>query len=400
MENDYQDIFISYRRSDGFAFAEGLANALKAQGFSVFFDKKSIGGGTVFPSAIGNAMDHAREVILVITPDYFDIEKGEKARIRQPSDWARKELARALKKGDAGIFPVLIGCELPRKEQLPNGIKRIISYNFIPYNPAFDTYDVIIGKLIPLFHVETCENAKIGVITKQLATVDVHDARQFNVACKSIIDHLENEHGRNALIHILEAERNGSKIYPVHYRYIVFYTLFSYYRRMHRLLKLLELVEGQGEDFSDFAFTQYVYMEYYQTKFKLETDPEKIPGHILSALKCAKKAVAMLPENNGVLHSFCLAVAVAGENGVEIDQADVGQAMELIDRIIGKAPDYALYYCTKARLQANLGEYESALINLKLAQNLELPVHNDWILRIADYYRQEIIIRLRMNGPG
>ena len=102
----------------------------------------------------------------------------------------------------------------------------------------------------------------------------------------------------------------------------------------------------------------------------------------------------MLPKNNGVLHCYALSIALAAENGIQINHVDYSRAVETIKQIIANDPTYALYYCTYARLLAYAGKYQEALVNLKRAQALEKPTHNDWILRISDYRKYELIVRL------
>ena len=61
-------------------------------------------------------------------------------------------------------------------------------------------------------------------------------------------------------------------------------------------------------------------------------------------------------------------------------------------------PDYARYYSTKARLLSLKGEVREALVNIRYAQTLETPRQQDWMLRVAGYYRDECLIRLRASS--
>lgn len=397
MSNVHADIFISYRRSDGAAFAEGLANELKLRGYRVFFDKKNITPGSDFPKNIEEAIIHAREIFLIATPAYFGVGADKRVRIKEGDDWVRKELKIAMKQESLNMFPILVDCLPPTREELPKGLKRVATLNFTFYNKAFDTYERIINHLSLGFSSKTQENAIIGKVSSMLSEVDVNDNRQFNLVCKAIINHLEDEHGLNALKHILEVRNDNDYLYPKNYRYVVLYTMFSYYRRMHWAMKLLHLVENYGNDFIEYSFTNYIFVEYYQIKFKLERVPCNIPKHLQKSLYYAKEAVRCLPDNNGIIHSFCLVVAVAGENEFLVSENDQDQAMRYINLIIDKDPEYGLYYCTRARLLANKGAYKEALIDLKIAQTMEHPNHNDWILRIAEYNKIETIIRIKMN---
>lgn len=395
------DIFISYHREDGAEFAEGLANALRTQGYKVFFDKNSLDHGVTFPKMIRDAIQNAREFICIITNSYLGPDAQGRRRIEAGNDWVRKELAAALKTHTLTMLPIIVGCQPPDRTQLPRGLKRLASINCIRYDRSFDTYVKITDRLKEHFSEQTNENALVGRISSELNQVDINDYLQFNIACKEIIHHLTDKHGERALLHILSHTKSEDQyFYPTDYRYIVFYTVFSYYRRMHMALQLIELVETYAQEFSHLAFTHYVYVEYHLTKFKLSIDRENEVYHISQALLFSKKAVAALPDNNGIIHSFCLCICYATENHVAIGLEDYHEALSSIRIIIERDLSYALYHCTLARLLAHNGNYKEALVQLRIAQTLEQPSHDDWILRISNYRKFETAILCRMYASG
>lgn len=393
---DHYDIFISYRREDGAEFAEGLALALKSKGYRVFFDKNNIKVGTDFPRYISSAVKSCREFIAIVTPSYCGRDMSGHIRIHNENDWVCKEIELALSREQVTLFSLAIDCHPPRKESLPAQIASFADKNFIVYDRSFDTYERLIDRIELHFSEETKENAIIGAVSDKLAHVEVNDAKMFNVICKDITKFLDNTRGERILQHIIEKkDSNGQYYYDQNYRYVVFYTLFSSYRRTHQTFALLSLVETFGSEFIEYPFTQYVYVEYWHTKFNLETDEIACQQHLLNAIVYARRAIERLPENNGILHSFSLSVAMAEENGLKTTEKDFSLAVELIHRIMKATPDYAMYYCTYARLLACRQDYSKALANLKLAQALEKPGHPDWILRISQYQKHEVIIRFK-----
>lgn len=393
METKY-DVFISYRRDDGAEFAEGLGMALSIKGYRVFFDKSNLQFGGNFPDELSTAVRECREFISVVTPSYCGKTRSGRCRILEENDWVHEEIRIALSNKHTQLFPIAIDCDPPQPISLPPDIAAFAEKRFVDYNRGFDTYELIVERLLPSFSEATKENAAIGMISELLEAVNVHDDKQFNVVCKDISRFLDDTLGEKALRHILSTKESDYYVYERDYRYAVFYTLFSSFRRNHQAVKLIDLVEQYGDEFTEYSFTQYVYVEYYHVLYQLEVDKEKCNHHLLTALSYAEKAIEMLPQNNGILHCYALSIALAEENSLPISSADKERAFHIIKKIISADPNYALYYCTYARLLANAGKCQEALLNLKRAQALEKPTHKDWVLRISDYRRYELLVRL------
>ena len=108
-------IFISYRRQDGFYPAYLLYKELIGQNFTVFFDLKSLRTG-VFPDIIRQNIADCTDFILIVSPSTFS------ERIFQPDDWVRKELGFALKL-NKNVVPVFVNGSIP--DRLPDDIAGI-----------------------------------------------------------------------------------------------------------------------------------------------------------------------------------------------------------------------------------------------------------------------------------
>ncbi len=394
---DY-DIFISYRREDGAEFAEGLANSLRSDGYAVFFDKENLTDGKDFPYELKKAINDANEFIMIVSPSYFGLDKKGEARIQRKMDWVCREIEVALSDNSKNFFPIIIDCNPPSKASLPHKIRRIADKNFIRYDRSYDTFEKIRARIQEGFKETTKENALIGVISAELKTVDVNDNGQFNIACKSIINRIQNEKDKKALLHILGSKTASGKrhMYKRDYRFVVFYTLFTYFRRMHEARHLVAFVEKYGNDFKNYAFFDYVMVQYNHTMFALHSGQSREEKRLKDAIRFARRANKKLPDNNGIIHSYPYAVAMALENGVIVSQNDIKEALKKVDLIIDRDPNYGgMYYSTKARILGQTGDYEEALDCLKLAQELERPNHEDWILRIASYQKYEVLIRIK-----
>ncbi|SHG04573.1 hypothetical protein [Ornithinibacillus halophilus] len=70
---------------------------------------------------------------------------------------------------------------------------------------------------------------------------------------------------------------------------------------------------------------------------------------------------------------------------MNIDQEDIDNANSYIETVLLLRNDYAMFFCTKARLQAQNGQYEEAKKNVSHAIDIENPQSNDYAMRISDY---------------
>lgn len=393
MDNKIYDIFLSYRREDGAEFCEGLANELIKQGFSVFFDKKALRGGCDFPNHIRLAVENCSEFILIASKSYFGINKNNEIRISNDDDWCAKELELALKNNKINVFPILIDTKPPDKKNLPLKIEKVLDINFINYDRSIDTYDKIVDRINKGFHSSTIENAIVGHIINKINNVQANNLIEFNIACKEVMKLLNSKNDENALIHILQNKVNNKFLYDDDKRFIAFYTLFSYYRRIRQTLKMIKLIE-ENVGFSKYLFYDYVLTEYNVSKFNLSDNKNDEYKFLTMALKHSKLALKNISGNNGIIHSFCLTVVLLLENKFKVDDEIVNDAVDLINEIIKNDSDYAKYYSTKARLFAQLKQYDEALMNIRYAETLESAESKDWIMRISEYYKIETLINI------
>ena len=84
------DIFLSYRRKDGESVAYLLYKDLVKNGYSVFFDHKSLGQGD-FRSEIEEQIQNAKSVLLILSESSFS------QKIYDENDVYRNEIKYALK---------------------------------------------------------------------------------------------------------------------------------------------------------------------------------------------------------------------------------------------------------------------------------------------------------------
>jgi len=143
-------IFISYRRDDTQFQTDILYNELIERGVSkkdIFKDIESIGLGVNFDDAIDNALAQSEVVLVVIGNAWFN-EKN-KARLHNPEDFVRREIAKALAIEGKVVVPVLFDTQMPPTEELPEDLKPIWRRNAIEISRKYleNDMDELVQKL-------------------------------------------------------------------------------------------------------------------------------------------------------------------------------------------------------------------------------------------------------------
>ncbi|MBQ6265977.1 MAG: TIR domain-containing protein [Clostridia bacterium] len=129
MDEQYFDIFISYRRDKSADLARLTLEKLKAQGYSAFLDVDSLREGD-YEEKLYNTIDHCKDFIVVLPPNGLD-------RCIDEEDWVRKEIKRALDK-KKNIIPFMMdGFKMPAEEDLPKDISKISKKNGVSYNHEY-----------------------------------------------------------------------------------------------------------------------------------------------------------------------------------------------------------------------------------------------------------------------
>ncbi len=124
-------IFISYRRADAAGYARAVYDAL-AQRFGaerVFMDVDDIGAGQAFDAALAQAVVAAQVLLVLIGPRWRGEREGQAARILEPGDFVRLEVAAGLAQG-ATVIPLLLdGATMPTEAQLPADLQALARRN-------------------------------------------------------------------------------------------------------------------------------------------------------------------------------------------------------------------------------------------------------------------------------
>jgi hypothetical protein len=121
-------VFISYRRKDTDGHAGRLAEDLRVRygEEQIFIDVDSIGGGVDFEQRIEHALDASDVAFVLIGDEWLGRRAGAAARIQEPGDWVRREVATVLRRPDVTVVPVLVeGAPLPTAADLPPDLERL-----------------------------------------------------------------------------------------------------------------------------------------------------------------------------------------------------------------------------------------------------------------------------------
>lgn len=131
---DIFDVFISFKNDgEGKYFAEKISNALKEQGFSVYYNPHEQKAGS-FPTILRDTIKNCRDFLLVLSQACLDqLMRHEKV------DWVREEIIIAQKNGK-NIVPILTpGVTMPKdNDDMPKDLKFLPHENAINVSDPFD----------------------------------------------------------------------------------------------------------------------------------------------------------------------------------------------------------------------------------------------------------------------
>ena len=125
------EIFISYRREGGAPHALSISQYLEKEfGRENVFVDVDMRAGAKFPEVLARQLSECKVLLALIGPDWLS------ARLDDPDDWVRIEIAAALKR-DITIIRVLVGgAELPKRAALPEDIRALLDHQVVTVSSA------------------------------------------------------------------------------------------------------------------------------------------------------------------------------------------------------------------------------------------------------------------------
>jgi hypothetical protein len=137
-------VFLSYRREDTAFPAAWLYERLVGRfgPKEVFKDVDSIDLGDDFAEAISTAVGSCDVLLAMIGREWATItDAGGHRRLDDPNDFVRLEVETALQR-DVRVIPILVqGATLPRAEQLPVSLRKLVRRQALELSPNQFEYD-------------------------------------------------------------------------------------------------------------------------------------------------------------------------------------------------------------------------------------------------------------------
>jgi TIR domain len=139
-------IFVNYRREDTAGHAGRLYDAL-AERFGddhVFMDVDAIDPGEDFTQVVHESVGSCDVLLALIGPRWMTAADREgRRRLDNASDWVRVEIQTALDRADTRVIPTLVqGAEMPRSNDLPEGLKKLSHRNAVRLSDTGWRHDV------------------------------------------------------------------------------------------------------------------------------------------------------------------------------------------------------------------------------------------------------------------
>ncbi len=393
---DRKTIFISYRREDNNGAAREIAKILESNGFSVFFDKGSIKPAEKFPAVIENAVRDAIDVILVVSRSYFGRDSKGDIRIFENGDWCYKELSLAVEL-DKHIIPIVLDPAFfhidqksltDRTTEKYERIKTIFDLNYLEFSRG-EKAESFLPEISKALSRETIEDSRKNLYIDKLTRIaHKQDQEKYNIDLRDLVLGCSESVIDKYFYPIFDAPND---IEPA-VRFAAYYAVYTFYRRMSYQSKLCSLVEKYSGCFTDFPFNQVTLSQYHL--YRYEND-HALADELDKAIEHARSAKELLRSNSGVQVTFAELIAIGSEEDPAKYADHVEDAIESIHIAMGMNPGYAKHYYILGMLESLAGRFDSGIMNIRKAVDLENTESKDAYIRIVNYYDSIHSIKLR-----
>lgn len=370
------DVFISYRREDGLMHAHLLSEKLTKFGCRVFFDKKDIPPGNDFDMIIKKHLEECNDVILIVTKFYFGMEdSNHQLRIKQDSDWVRKEIALALSQNKT-IIPILFnGVPLPNDSDIPDDIRAVLKKQYITVSND-DDWDFSLNKIKNSLSQNTQTHMKFGEYVRIFNTIAQNKKNHFTDEIKNVCKNLNEEKIHKQLTPLLNSDESND------IKFLAYYTIFTFYRRREEKSKIYNFIEKYSSYFEGYPFNNIVLSQYY--KFKYDENIDDFES-LDKAICFANEARNKIQNNYGVYITYSELVAIGLENNYLRYRKHIQEAIQSIDKANQLNKDYPKNHYIHGKLLAFSGDYINGVNLIKRAIDLEDRERTDSFIRILQY---------------
>ncbi len=204
------------------------------------------------------------------------------------------------------------------------------------------------------------------------------------------ISQFANSHSSSDAIEVFKELMDKSS----EYAYDAFFCLATIHRHVRDFTKLWELI-SEAEERSDLCN----HVSFSHIKIMYETHSESLYDYDL-LLNAAHQSACDLFDNSGYHHTFANAFATICEKCLPEDLNTIvstwyDSALYCVNKAISIEPDYAKYYCTKARIVSIKHHFEEASELILKAIDKEDSGKSDYALLIGNYQYYRILIAIR-----
>jgi TIR domain len=138
-------VFISYRREDSAGIAGRITDRLRKRlgQRSVFFDYDDVPAAREWREVLATRVGACNALVAIIGKRWNPpSDRPGERRLDDPDDTLRIEIETALQRG-IPVIPVLIdGAALPKREELPESLKRLLDWQSLDVDETRFDYDV------------------------------------------------------------------------------------------------------------------------------------------------------------------------------------------------------------------------------------------------------------------
>ncbi len=380
-----KDIFISYRREDGYLQAHILANALSQKGYSVFYDRNELVVGSIFPEELTKAVEGCNDFIAIVSPMYLSAKRNGQLRIDQEDDWVRTEIGLAISKGK-NVLPVIVNASVQLESlQLPKPLETFTNYNFITFDQSTPV-DEFVSLLEKGFSEETHKNREFNTLLQELIGISDETDNDFNIKIRKFVMKYDESVVENKLLPLLRS-REYEEIW-----FAAYYAAFTFYRRLGYVYKIHSLVNEFNDRFIDYRFNNVILSQHYSALFELEG---RKPADLRKAVEYARIALEKISGNSGVMQNYADLITKGFELGVIKDKKQLEHAIDRVKGALLINPDYPKYHCTLGRLLSFKKQFSEAITSIQKAISLENMETKDSFIRIVEYNKYIFDIKLR-----
>ncbi|MFF4749952.1 hypothetical protein ACWD5R_19355 [Streptomyces sp. NPDC002514] len=119
-----------------------------------------------------------------------------------------------------------------------------------------------------------------------------------------------------------------------------------------------------------------------------------------AALRHAASALAAYPDNLALVAHHSRVLAEYGWGGAEVAEEDLRASLTQMERAVEISPEVPRYRAVRAQLTALLGDFDTALISIQRAMDLEDSARSGYAVRVVEYHRIRADIVLRRESQA